>query len=302
MGKKLSVIIVSYQAVDLLRDCLNSIKKYNDIGDGLEVIVSDNSPDMQLYDEISRDYPTVKLVKNDNIGFGAGNNRGFEVSSGEYLLFLNPDTKLVEPIFAFAVEKFETDRDLAMFGIQQTDAKGNLLDSFGVLSLCGPKNIFAYLKLKRCRRAGKFKDGKMYPYGADLFLRRSAFLQAGKFDEKIFMYYEEEDLTRRIKLYSDAKKIAFFREKKLFHLGGGTEEKSEASYLCALRRGLPALKYCAEKYSLSYKKIIKTIYRHIKMKFFATRLLRRKDKADLYLKILKIYKDDLRAEEREKGG
>lgn len=300
MGKKLSVIIVSYQAVDLLRDCLNSIEKYNDIGDGLEVIVSDNSPDMQLYDEISRDYPTVKLVKNENIGFGAGNNRGFEVSSGEYLLFLNPDTKLVEPIFAFAVEKFETDRDLAMFGIQQTDENGNFIDSFKIFGFCGPKTIFGYLRLKGYRKAGKFKDGKMFLLGADLFLRRSAFLQAGKFDEKIFMYNEEEDLTRRIKLYSDAKKMAFYRERKLIHLCGGTEERNEESHLRALRRGLPALKYCAEKYSLSYKKIIKTIYRHVKMKFFATRLLRRKSKADIYRKIMKIYKDELKSGEIQK--
>ncbi len=292
MGKKLSVIIVSYQAVELLRDCLNSIEKYNDIGDGLEVIVSDNSPDMRLFDDISRDYPSVKLVKNENIGFGAGNNRGFEHSTGEYLLFLNPDTKLVEPIFAFAVEKFEKDKDLAMFGIQQTDKEGNFTDSFGILGLCGPKNIFGYFQLRRCRKKGKFEDGRMYPDGADLFVRRSSFLQAGKFDEKIFMYYEEEDLTRRIKLYSEAKKTAFFGEKKLIHLGGGTGERNEASYLRGLRRGLDSMKYCAEKYSLDFEKLKKVKYRHARMKYRLARLRRKRDKAEFYRKVMKIYRDE----------
>ena len=85
----LSVIIVAYRNIALLRDCIDSIYRFNDIGDELEVVVSDNSPDMELYNEIATDYPSVKLVKNDNIGFGAGNNRGYEASSGKYLFFFN---------------------------------------------------------------------------------------------------------------------------------------------------------------------------------------------------------------------
>ena len=117
-GMTLSVIIVSYKKIEVLRDCLNSIKQYNDIGEDLEVIVSDNSPDDILYETIKKEYDWIKIIKNENKGFGAGNNRGYEIATGKYLLFLNPDTILIEPIFKFTVEQFEQDKDLALFGVQ----------------------------------------------------------------------------------------------------------------------------------------------------------------------------------------
>ena len=66
---KLSVIIVTYQKIEIVRDCLDSIKKFNDIGDELEVIVSDNSEDNTLVDAIRAEYDWVKVIKNENILF-----------------------------------------------------------------------------------------------------------------------------------------------------------------------------------------------------------------------------------------
>ena len=107
--KKLSVIIVSYNGSDILYDCLKSIEKYNDLGEELEVIVSDNSPDTKVVEMVRKNFPTVIAVHNEkNGGFGYGNNRGAEISEGQFLLFLNPDTILIEPIFKYCVEKFET--------------------------------------------------------------------------------------------------------------------------------------------------------------------------------------------------
>ena len=84
----LSVIIVSYLHYDILSECLDSIKKYNDIGDELEVIVSDNSPSSNIINQLKSNYPWVKTCKNQNKGFGAGNNRGIGISTGKYILFL----------------------------------------------------------------------------------------------------------------------------------------------------------------------------------------------------------------------
>lgn len=69
---ELSVIIPTYRQIDIVEDCLDSIKTFNDIGHGLEVIVSDNSEDTKLYDYIKEKYEWVKIVKNGNIGFGGG--------------------------------------------------------------------------------------------------------------------------------------------------------------------------------------------------------------------------------------
>ena len=100
---ELSVIIVSYKNLEIIVDCLNSIYKNNDIGNYLEVIVVDNSPEDNIYNYVADNFENVRIIKNQNKGFGEGNNKGACIARGKYLLFLNPDTILVEPIFGFAI-------------------------------------------------------------------------------------------------------------------------------------------------------------------------------------------------------
>lgn len=127
---KLSVIIVSYENCEILRDCLDSIKKFNDLKDEAEIIISDNSITNSVYEMVKKDYPEIQIIKNNNIGFGPANNRAVDISSGEYLLFLNPDTILLEPIFQFAVDKFEQQSNLALFGIKLMNVNGTANNSF----------------------------------------------------------------------------------------------------------------------------------------------------------------------------
>lgn len=284
---KLSVIIVTYQKIEIVRDCLDSIKKFNDIGDELEVIVSDNSEDNTLADTIRAEYGWVKVIKNENKGFGAGNNRGYEVSSGEYLLFLNPDTILVEPIFKFAIEQFEDDSKLALFGVQLLDKNRKKNKSFFVIDRY---STFKKLMCKFCRKLNIFIDGKMFISGANLFVRRESFEQAGKFDEKIFMYREEEDLTKRIKLYSWAKKIKFFRDKHIIHLEGGTEVQSSTQTLVSLTRVLEVSGYYADKWGLNVKKIYHKNIRYETIKLIIYFFLLKKDKIELQKKKIGLYR------------
>lgn len=81
---KLSVIIVSYENCEILRDCLDSIKKFNDLKDEAEIIISDNSITNSVYEMVKKDYPEIQIIKNNNIGFGPANNRAVDISSGEY--------------------------------------------------------------------------------------------------------------------------------------------------------------------------------------------------------------------------
>ena len=284
----LSIIIVSFQNINVLEDCLQSILQYNDIGDNLEIIVSDNSLDTKLYDYISRKYTNIKICKNENKGFGAGNNRGVELSNGEYLLFLNPDTILVEPIFKFAVEQFEKNEQLALFGVKLIDKTGKESGSFCSYD---KYDIFTSLWDRYCRRKGKFVDGKMFICGADMFVRRSSFLEAGKFDENIFMYKEEADLIKRIKIYSKAKKIGFFYDKKIIHLEGGTESDNSIEHrLKVIKRLTDSDKYYAEKWGLDYNKIIKSRLKHSRFKKSVFHCLLKKDKVLREKELIIFYK------------
>lgn len=288
--KKLSVIIVSYKNKEVLINCLDSIKKFNDLGDDLEVIVSDNSPDLQLYDTISNEYDWIKIIKNDNRGFGAGNNRGFEISSGQYLLFLNPDTVLVEPIFKFATNIFENNKDIAMFGVQLIKPNGKQNASFFSYDRYG---ILQNLKDKLNRKLGKFKDNKMFICGADLFIRRQSFIEAGCFDEKIFMYKEEADLIKRIKLFATSKKVAFYKNKKIIHLEGATEVNDNDKDIKVAERLVTTDRYYAEKWGIDFNKIIKSRISYCKFKRLIYRITFKKEKAYQQNKMIKFYSSNL---------
>lgn len=288
MNKVLSIIIVSFQNIGILEDCLQSIFRYNDIGEDLEIIVSDNSLNHTLYDYISKKYTDIKICKNDNIGFGAGNNRGVEISEGKYLLFLNPDTVIVEPLFKFAVEKFEQDEQLALFGVKLVDKMGKESGSFCSYDKYG---VLTSLWDKHCRKIGKFVDGKMFICGADMFVRRSSFIEAGRFDENIFMYKEEADLIKRIKIYSTAKKVAFFRGKRIIHLEGGTEIDSSIEHrLKVVKRLTDSDKYYAEKWNLDFNKIIRSRLRYSRFKKFIFFCLLNKEKVLREKKLIAFYK------------
>lgn len=246
-GVKLSVVIVSYKNSAVLYDCLDSILKFNDIGGALEVIVVEQSPEGDLYEGLRRDYPWVVTLRHENRGFGAGNNAGARVANGRYLLFLNPDTVLVEPVFGFAIEKFEADSELGLFGVRLVDADGNRNQSFYFRK---PYGLLRGSVLWRiCDRFDWFMPRAMYITGADMFVTAQALRTMGGFDERMFMYFEETYFCER--LDDLGLRIGYFPEKRIVHLegksGGGVEK---------FRRQLESLEVLCEDLQLDYYRIL----------------------------------------------
>lgn len=242
---EISLIIVAYKNQNLVEDCLTSIYKFNDIEESLEVIVVDNSPDDQrLDDSLKTKFPDIKLIKNENFGFGQGNNVGVKESIGKYLFFLNPDTMLIEPIFCYAYNKLERDSSIAMLGFQLVDINRKKNHSFFPMISIG---VFGTVIYKSMVFLGLYFEPLMFISGANMFMPRSVFYEIGMFDENIFMYGEEQDLTHRI--HNIGKKTFFCRNKKIIHLEGGTSGDSEI----ALRRRIDSIEYYCEKYGKSFK-------------------------------------------------
>lgn len=289
-NKVLSVIIVSYNNIEIIKNCLDSIKKYNDISDELEVIISDNSINMDLFQYIKLYYPWVTIIKNNNCGFGAGNNRGVEISNGKYLLFLNPDTILIEPIFKFAIDSFETNEKLAMFGVKLVDKSGNGVTSFCMYDIY---SVFSRLRERYYQKRDKFKDKNMFICGADIFIRKSVFIEAGMFDENIFMYKEEADLVKRVKLYASEKVINYFNKKRIIHLEGGTEENDSNTRMKIAQRLVESDKYYAKKWDISFNKLIKSRMAFCRFKVMIFTLLFKKDRVQQEKQLLRFYKSKL---------
>lgn len=217
--KKLSVIIVSYNSLKLIKDCLDSVKKYNDIGDALEVIVVEQSPQDGIFEVLSKEYTWVKTVRNSNMGYGGGNNVGVRHATGEILLFLNPDTLLIESVFSYILSKYEADKTLGICGCRLLDGNRSYAQSFfwkdSISNVKGV--IWRFLD-----KMDKFITKKMYITGADIFVPKKAFEDAGWFDENLFMYCEETDICNRVERLG--LKTKFFPEKKIIHLEGKTSE------------------------------------------------------------------------------
>jgi hypothetical protein len=208
-----SVIIVSYNASHLLRDCIASILQYTSDID-YEIIVVDNNSQDDSRHMVEKEFPGAILIKNnENAGFGSANNAGFKLAKGKYVLFLNPDTLLlsnaIKDFFSF-MERSENADVFACGGkLVQKDLTPN--KSYGNFPSV-PEIMITGLRLGRVLpsavmdriSSGVIPKGAAaievdYIVGADLFLRRSAVGAGEPFDKDFFLYFEETELCYRLK-------------------------------------------------------------------------------------------------------
>lgn len=268
--KQLSLVIVTFKSNDVVDNCLASIQKYNDIGDALEVIVVDNHPiGGEAFATLAPKFPWVRTICNPaNGGFGQGNNLGARIAGGSYILFLNPDTILVEPIFNYAIRQFALDSSLVMFGMLLYGVDGKICNnSFGIMperKRLLPSMIWLPL-IKYCGVTPKH----LFPLGADLFVRKDSFDRAGRFDEGMFLCYEEPDLVRRLPTGS---RVKIFN-KKIIHLEGHTTESEGIER--RINWALDSERYYFRKHGLDYRKFSAYALASLRFKTLAKRLFGR---------------------------
>lgn len=242
-----SVIIVTYNNKEELDECIQSIFEMNDISERLEVIVVDNSPNDSVKSRLGK-YEKVKYIRNIENGFGKGNNIGYKESIGDLLIFLNPDTELIEPVFGKITNKYYNTNKCGMAGIKLLDKAGKEHNSYNIRLNYG---ILKKAVLRLSRKLNFFPQKIMYTCGADIIIDRKLFEEIGLFDEHIFMYGEEQDLANRIN--EKGKKVCFFDDLSMMHLQGMStinnaikvQEKMNISN-----------KYYCTKYGIDFKKEI----------------------------------------------
>lgn len=286
---KLSVIIVAYKNKELLNDCVKSINANNDAFDETEIIIVDNSPDNEVSDFIKETYPNIIIKKCNNKGFGAGNNEGVRICKGKYLLFLNPDTILLEPVFRFAIDKFEKDSELGIFCVRLLNRNREKTFSYFFIDKF---DLMSVIIQRICNNFNIFLSNAMHPHGADMFIRKKLFVDAGMFDENIFMYEEEADITKRIKYICPSVKIKYFSEKTIVHLEGSSSPGFEGMCSTIHRLMKTEIYYCS-KYKIPFKKRINQRLQYIRLKVLFYKFLN-KDRYYEEKEYLSIYKGYLK--------
>lgn len=272
MNKKVSIIIVTYNSMSVIQDCLESIERYNDIDNDLEVIIVDNSPvfEIEKFVKKMKLKLNLKLIHNpENGGFGQGNNIGVNASHGEILFFLNADTILLEPIFSYIIKKFK-DSTLTAAGFKLIGKDGVINNSFALFPEYNYVYFFVPMKLLYFL---VFKLGLLskliFPWGADLLVRKKDFIKSGMFDEKIFLCNEEPDLIKRLSV----NKVKIFN-KSIIHLEGHTTVLSNVRF----KEWLISTRYYFEKYNYNFDKFLIREIKLNKLKIRIRKLLGREVK------------------------
>jgi GT2 family glycosyltransferase len=126
MIPQLSIIIVAYRSRDEIGPCLNSLPRELD-GRAVEIVVVDNSPGDGAGEMVGRDFPWVRQVPApENLGFGRANNLGFRQTSGECVLFLNPDTISNATALGHCVRRLQTELDIGLISPKLMLADGSM--------------------------------------------------------------------------------------------------------------------------------------------------------------------------------
>jgi GT2 family glycosyltransferase len=206
-----SVIIVSFNTREVLRQCLASVVE--DAG-GLvaEIIVVDNASTDGSPEMVERDFPQVVLLRSTiNLGFAEGNNYALRHARGRYFVLLNSDAFFVPGSLVRAIDHMDRNPSIGLGGCRLIGRDGASQPSSRCFhSILGDAIVLTGLaaKFPRSKFFGRFDrtwaDENQpaqvdWVPGAFTILRPSALERVGYFDPVFFLYYEEVDLCLRMK-------------------------------------------------------------------------------------------------------
>lgn len=240
---KLSVIIVNYNVKYFIEVCLHSVFRAIE-GIDTEVIVVDNNSKDDSCAMIRAKYPQVKLIENkDNLGFSRANNQGVEIATGQYILFLNPDTVMPEDFLRKMIGYMDAHPEAGSIGPRLIDGRGKYAPdgkkSFPSLSVAifkttGINKIFknsTYFNKYYAVHVKETETAEVDILSGCCMMVRHELIKTvgGAFDEAYFMYCEDFDLCYRIQ--KAGYKNIYYPEVTLIHYKGESTRKATISHV-----------------------------------------------------------------------
>ncbi len=246
---KIAVIIVNYNVVFFLEQCLNSVSEAMKQEPAEVWVVDNNSVDGSV-EMVREKFPWVKVIANkDNKGFSKANNQAMELSQCKYQLLLNPDTVIEEDTLFKVVKYMDEHPEVGGLGVRMVDGKGIFLPeskrglptpAVAFYKIFGISRIFP-----KSRIFGKYHLGYLSEFetneieilsGAFMLMRKEALDKVGLLDEAFFMYGEDIDLSYRI--IKGGYKNVYFPETRIIHYKGESTKKSSVNYVFVFYRAM----------------------------------------------------------------
>jgi len=228
----LSIIIVCYKGWGRLNKCLESLSYFSGKIIKIEVIVVDNNSSDETIHEIEERFSKFRFIKNEiNGGFANGCNLGAKNASGEFLLFLNPDTVASESEIEKLLNIARQNPEFGIVSCRQENEKGKYSISYGqfpsLFNLTGFQR--AILGNRSLAGGSRIPDnGRQTPHisypdwvsGSVILILCETFKKQDGFDEDFWMYFEDIDLCRRVRNINC--EIAFCGSITIEHNHGGS--------------------------------------------------------------------------------
>jgi N-acetylglucosaminyl-diphospho-decaprenol L-rhamnosyltransferase len=206
----LAIVIVSTNEAKWLEPCLGTVLAA--AGDAsLDVVVVDNESTDGTAELVREKFPAARIVDSANHGFSHANNRGAATCDARYVLFLNPDTEIVDGNFGDLLAEMDARPEVGLVGVRQLTGDGELWPTvryFPSVSRAIGEAFASEKWPRRGRWAGERElDLDLYSQeidcdwtsGSFMLCRREALLGSGLLDERFFIYSEETDLCLRVK-------------------------------------------------------------------------------------------------------
>lgn len=236
----IDIVIVNWNAGKQLYNCLKSITATNQDDYELNrVVVVDNASMDGSADGLGDLRLPLTLIRNsENRGFAAACNQGAKNSKADYLLFLNPDTRLFENSLVVPIRFMDRpdNRNVGIVGIQLVDESGQVCRTCArfptsgmfFIKMLGLNRLFPQMFLSHFMNEWDHSETREVDHviGAFYLIRRQLFESLGGFDERFFVYLEDLDLS--FQAYKNGWKTVYLADAQAYHKGGGTSEQVKA--------------------------------------------------------------------------
>lgn len=237
----LTISIATYDSKDITLECLNSIFQFTD-GLDFEVVVIDNASTDGTYEAILKNFPQVKLIKNQiNLGFAKAHNLAFRIAKGRYFVVLNSDIKIADNVFYHLKNYMDSHPEICLIAPKVLNSEGITQDILryypglketiigGLISLgLIDKEKFYKFSTRNFNYNETYIVKNEYIMGCCYFIRKSVINETFLFDENFSLVYSEDaDLCYR--LIKRGCKILYYPKVSIYHYGGYTANKKKIS-------------------------------------------------------------------------
>ncbi len=254
----LSIVFVNWNSTSYLRESIASVYQWTkDVA--FEVIVVDNASPVRDVDVLKDEFPDILLLNSSkNLGFAGANNYGVKHSSGEFILFLNPDTKLIGPAIKTLLDAVQTLPRAGVVGCKLLNGDLSLQSSCvqmfpTILNQALDVDILRnrWPKSRLWGLAPLFSSNPEPAIvevisGACMIIPRVVFETVGGFSEDYFMYAEDLDLC--YKVVKAGYQNFYVGSASLVHYGG----KSSTPQWATVRKWESIVQYCAKHHGRFY--------------------------------------------------